>query len=262
MSVQAMGRVWELDLPHAERLVLLALADHADHVGDNIYPSIGLIAWKTGYSSRQVQRVIKSLIAMEILCVVEQPEGRSTVYRMDLKAGTVKEPYLRQNVRGDKMSGVTKRHPEARQNVTPTPDIAMSPKPLSKPSGNPKAAASERPKSPPPDPIITGLIKAGLTPQQAERDAPLQEFTPATVAALLEWSKELRSRGVNPGKVLQGYTRLGMLPDDLPQPPQPPPRHVNFDENGHPDDPELLRQILAKSQPATAASVRVGRQMQ
>lgn len=134
MSVQAMARVWELDLPHSERLVLLALADHADHVGDNIYPSIGLIAWKTGYSSRQVQRIIKSLVDMEILCVVDQPEGRTTVYRMDLTAGTIKEPYLRQNVTPDKTSPLTKRPPKPRQNVTPTPDIAMSPKPSVKPS--------------------------------------------------------------------------------------------------------------------------------
>lgn len=159
MSAQATGRVWQLDLPHAEKYVLLALADHADHLGDNIYPSIGLVAWKAGYSGRQVQRIIGRLIERSILIPVEARAGRPLVYRMDLEAGPVKAPYERHNDGGDKMSGVTRRptpprqnvasphdkmsHPP-RQNVTPTPDIptatpdialsgggdiAMSPKP-------------------------------------------------------------------------------------------------------------------------------------
>ena len=151
MSVQAMARVWELDLPHAESFVLLALADHADHLGESIYPSIGLIAWKTGYSDRQVQRIITSLVTMHILVLVEEMKGRRSVYRMDLSAGRQKQPYLRQNVTPDKrhsyvtpdkMSPVTKGHSNGRQNVTPTPDIAMSPDPSVKPSYNRQYAAA------------------------------------------------------------------------------------------------------------------------
>lgn len=219
MSVQAMARVWDLDLPHAERLVLLALADHADHVGDNIYPSIGLIAWKTGYSSRQVQRIIKSLIQMEILCVIDQPEGQTTIYRMDLKAGTVKEPYLRQNVRGDKMSGVTKRPPKPRQNVTPTPDIAMSPKPPVEPSRTTRggeAAPKEETAT-----AVKSLVEAGLTPGQAMTAVAKQEWTKELLERVSLWSHEKKLAKKNPGAILCGYTNIGLLPDDLPPLPEP-----------------------------------------
>lgn len=105
MSVKAMSRVWELQLHHAERLVLLALADHADHLGANIYPSIGLIAWKTGYSESQVRRIMQQLVTVGFLNVVRSGGGRgnATVYRFDLEAGTVKAPY----VNGDGGSGGT-----------------------------------------------------------------------------------------------------------------------------------------------------------
>ena len=62
-----MGGVWELDLDHRQKFVLLALADHADHNGGSVRPSVALIAWKTGYSKRQVQRIIRDLEEAGIL---------------------------------------------------------------------------------------------------------------------------------------------------------------------------------------------------
>lgn len=141
MSAKAAGRVWDLDLPHNKRLVLLAMADHADHDGRNIYPSTDLIAWKTGYSRRQVQRVIDTLIADGILTIVTPArQQHPPTYALDFTAGIVKPPYDRSRTR----QNVT---PETRQNVTPEQsrgdisahpgvtfetsrgDIAMSPKP-------------------------------------------------------------------------------------------------------------------------------------
>jgi len=61
MSVIVMGMVWQADLPPNEKLVLLAYADHADHAGLDIYPSVELISKKTGYSTRHVQRITRML---------------------------------------------------------------------------------------------------------------------------------------------------------------------------------------------------------
>jgi hypothetical protein len=44
MSAKQTGLVWELDLPHNEAWVLMAMADHADHDGQNVYPGIPLLA--------------------------------------------------------------------------------------------------------------------------------------------------------------------------------------------------------------------------
>ena len=67
MSGLVMGLVWELDFNAAakferpEKYVLLAYADHADQNGGGIWPSIDLIAKKTGYSERMVQMITRDL---------------------------------------------------------------------------------------------------------------------------------------------------------------------------------------------------------
>lgn len=125
MSAKASGRVWDLDIPHNQRLVLLAMADHADHEGRNIYPSTDLIAWKTGYSFRQVQRIIDTLIESGVLIVVKPSrQQRPATYALNFSAGTVKPPFDRvarkaqgrQNVISQNGHNVTS---EGRQNVTP-----------------------------------------------------------------------------------------------------------------------------------------------
>ena len=117
MSVKVMGQVWDLDLPHNQLIILLAMADHADHDGGNVYPSIGLIAWKTGYSERTVQRVISTLIGDGILECVDDTSGYVRKYHIHADKGNQKKPYKPKNDQ--------KYNP--RQNVTPTPDTAMSP---------------------------------------------------------------------------------------------------------------------------------------
>lgn len=61
MSVKIMGVVWDANLRSTEKLVLLAYADHAQHDGTRVYPSIESIAQKTGFSERTVQNATRSL---------------------------------------------------------------------------------------------------------------------------------------------------------------------------------------------------------
>lgn len=56
-----MAGVWEEDLPSSEKLVLLAMADHADDGGKNCFPSIPRIAWKSSLTRRGVQKVLRRL---------------------------------------------------------------------------------------------------------------------------------------------------------------------------------------------------------
>lgn len=82
MSVKAMGHIWDQELRTPLKFVLLAMGDHADHDGNNIYPSIGLIAKKTGYSERTVQASIRELIDIGLLEFVKtHPKLRTNVYR-------------------------------------------------------------------------------------------------------------------------------------------------------------------------------------
>jgi hypothetical protein len=105
-----MGMVWDLDLPPNKRLVLLAYADHADHDGGSVYPSLARIAHKTGYSRRQVIRVAQQLIEDGLMVRVREATATAPAeYRLHLERGVKMSP-LRGGVvtsehdRGDKMS--------------------------------------------------------------------------------------------------------------------------------------------------------------
>lgn len=96
MSVKLMGKVWELDIDTPQQIVLLALADHADDDGNNVKPSIGRIAWKTNYSVRTIQRIMRALRTKKVLFVSVAASRRSpTIYRLDLSNLPLKAPYRR-----------------------------------------------------------------------------------------------------------------------------------------------------------------------
>lgn len=56
-----MSEVWGVQLPTTQKLVLLAMADHADDEGGNAYPSVSKLANKCGVSERAIQYALKQL---------------------------------------------------------------------------------------------------------------------------------------------------------------------------------------------------------
>jgi len=141
MSGKATGMVWELDIPHNEQFVLLAMADHADHNGGHIFTSTAELAWKTGYSQRQIQRIIKTLRDKKIIELTKAKYGRygTNCYRILWANAPKKEPLEREEKE-------TVRQDYIQQNVTPDKmtydisagsyDIQMSPDPSDEPSIN------------------------------------------------------------------------------------------------------------------------------
>jgi hypothetical protein len=128
LSAIIYGRVWDLELDHSTLVVLLAYADHSDHNGEHIYPSVALMAWKTGYSERQIQRISAELVRAGLLVVDREGggAGQPTMYRIVLAAGKPKMPFadwqLLQN--GDKMSPFS--GPKNGDKMSPFNDV-MSP---------------------------------------------------------------------------------------------------------------------------------------
>ena len=61
MSVRQSELVWQLDLSSNRKFVLLELADHADPDGRHVFPSQEFIARRTGYSTRQIRRILREL---------------------------------------------------------------------------------------------------------------------------------------------------------------------------------------------------------
>lgn len=90
MSVKQMAVAWELDIPREQKYVLLAYADHADHDGSNVRPSLDRIAWKTGYSKDQVRRISRKLVQNELMELVKAGGGRGNPpeYKLTLEKGS------------------------------------------------------------------------------------------------------------------------------------------------------------------------------
>lgn len=174
-----MGMVYDLDLPANEQSVLLALADHADHYGNNCFPSNGLVAWKIGMSDDSVIRIKKKLIAKNILIPVRSSAGEPKRYRIAIENGTKKEPYhlpqdavppgtgvpqiaggVPQSYAGGgtaKLCGTNHQEPSIEPSV---------PSPVSE-SGNPGPEAQEKPKS-----YHQLFIEAYCTTYEAKRGEP------------------------------------------------------------------------------------------
>jgi hypothetical protein len=169
MSGKIMGQVWDLHLPTNEQLVLLAMADHADHLGQNIWPSVGLIAWKTGYSERTIQRVIKSLLEKEILKVQKIRPGKTTIYCTALENAPLKPKY------GDKPTPDIDVTPDTKD-VTPTPDTQMSPEPSYEPSLKIKDSTAP-----------TGAVQSNAETEGDEDGTYQSDWNAYIIATMVEW---------------------------------------------------------------------------
>lgn len=129
MSAKLLGEVWELDLPMNQAWVLMAMVDHADHEGKNIFPSLGLLAWKTGYCEQTVRRLIKKLREAKIVIEDKVRAGKTTIYRVDLTQAKRKQPLT---------SRSHPLHVENKGTIKATPYTQMSGVPLTpKESGEP-----------------------------------------------------------------------------------------------------------------------------
>lgn len=162
MSIKLMAQVWEYQLTRGEQAVLLAMADHADDNGNNCFPSIALLAWKTDYSERQITRILQQLTQRKVLeIVVPATNRRPTEYAIRLQHATPKQAPPVRSAWGDTTSPleVTPRHPKkpARGDISNARgdilhargDIAMSPEPL-EPSLEPSVSERVRAREPAP----------------------------------------------------------------------------------------------------------------
>jgi hypothetical protein len=85
MSVRVIAQVFRLELPPVPKFVLVALADHADHDGFSVRPTVGYVARKTGYSARSVRRALRELERRGFVEEILAPRGhRPREYRMIL----------------------------------------------------------------------------------------------------------------------------------------------------------------------------------
>jgi hypothetical protein len=90
MSVRTMTRVWELDLPDSDKIVLLALADCANDEG-HCWPSVASLVRKCSKSERTIQGSIKRLVDEGLLVRREVP-GKGCNYTVLPRTGAKSAP--------------------------------------------------------------------------------------------------------------------------------------------------------------------------
>ena len=92
MSLRLMVRVFQLDIPPAKKLVLLAMAEHANNEGSSCYPSIARLMKETSLSRRSVQTLLRELEKAELLVRVGKARGGrsiTTKYALNLDKTSV-----------------------------------------------------------------------------------------------------------------------------------------------------------------------------
>lgn len=75
MSAKLMGRAFDFELPPRLKLLLLAIADHANDDG-LCYPSQKRLATKVSCSERQIRNLLTTLVSENLLEIVERGNGR------------------------------------------------------------------------------------------------------------------------------------------------------------------------------------------
>lgn len=134
MSVEVMAWVWKHSLATGtDRIILLAIADHAGDDGTNAYPSVATLGSKCALSRRTVQRSIARLVELGELEVEDQKGGgswtrsdrRPNRYRVVMNDGASIWHPVEDGASPvhDGASGVQGKHADGASAVTPEPSF-------------------------------------------------------------------------------------------------------------------------------------------
>lgn len=136
-------------MTHAQQAILLALADHGQDDGSRIYPSYARVAWKSGYSRRQVKRLVLGLIKLGAIQKIRRggPRAGTNSYRLNLDAFPLKKPLEGSDIlTPPTVSEVVSPRPPGGDKTGRGGDIAMSPESSSESPKNHKKRARVIPK--------------------------------------------------------------------------------------------------------------------
>jgi DNA-binding transcriptional MocR family regulator len=87
MAIAVMSRVFAMSaasISSTERLVLLALANHADATGNRVFPSVATIVDETSLARRTIQLALRALAGRGFIVAVGRRSRGTVVYRINL----------------------------------------------------------------------------------------------------------------------------------------------------------------------------------
>lgn len=187
-----MSMVWELDLSHDQRIVLLALADHADDDGYNCYPSIAYTAWKCGYSERSIQRILRKLQADELIKPLKNTKGgrgKAVEYRVQPWKGVKKPPFRNDDNMTPLEESVTPED-ERVTNEVEKGDTALTPQPFNRQESSVRDDGSNNDQIPEPQPDAeSGAAQPARS--TSRQIPPRKSYSEMTIAERLAYDAEL-----------------------------------------------------------------------
>jgi hypothetical protein len=86
VSIRLISQVFDLDLPTKEKFILLVLADCANDITGQCFPSIATISRKTSIPERTIQRTIQSLIQKQAITVTHDYRQKRSYYVLSILA--------------------------------------------------------------------------------------------------------------------------------------------------------------------------------
>jgi hypothetical protein len=176
MSVRLMGTVFYLDIDPSEKLVLLAMADHADDDGTKCFPSVARLSLKTSFSRRGVQKVIARLTKKGFLLAAGRRREGTIEYRiMVAKSERGSQGELRSQ-RTSGREGVN-LSAERGEPSSPEPSLILKEPPVSR---HPKRQGGDSRFQPIVKAYSDGTRRFGIEPTLDKRD----------FGALRDWLKE------------------------------------------------------------------------
>lgn len=193
-------------MPRDEKFILLAYGDHADHDGGNVYPSVALIARKTGYSERSVQSISRKLEREGRLVLDGKGPKGTKKWRIPIAVGgAISAP-----------RGVQKTAPGGADCDTGGA-IAAAPEPSLEPSRN-----RGRPQKPRPRDLLFDAIAevcevdpktAGSSIGKVKTALEKGGYTPEEVRAFGAWwwADKFRAQRKTPPRVWQLQEQIGVI---------------------------------------------------
>lgn len=139
MSGLLMGHAFYEKLPALPKLLLLAIADHANDDGHGAYPSQSRLAEKVGCSTRHINTLTSTLVSLGLLEITQQGGGRGHTTRYLLPWAEE----VRRKIKGEKVEQTTIKA-ELQSSSEPSIEPSDSSEPLSEseipPPSPPQAA--------------------------------------------------------------------------------------------------------------------------
>ena len=121
MSYRLQPLIWNTDMKPSQRFVMLALVDYADDNGQNIYPSIETLSRKTGYSERNVQRILKSLEDEGLILIVGRSKYGTIRITLNLPAIQERKAVEDDTPTDDNLSQINDKMSQSYDKMSPDP---------------------------------------------------------------------------------------------------------------------------------------------